>query len=54
MEHSNTELDKTILGFSCIIPSFRYSIIPELSFQILATLTFILGLDFDIWIDQYV
>jgi len=25
-------VSKTILGFSCIIPSFHYSIVPELSF----------------------
>jgi hypothetical protein len=40
MEHWNTGLNKTILGFSCIIP--------ELSFQILAILAFLWHLDFEI------
>jgi hypothetical protein len=41
MEHWNTGLIKTILGFSRVIPSFQYSNIPELSFQILVILTFL-------------
>jgi hypothetical protein len=45
-------VSETTLGFSCIIPSFRYSAIRESSFPNFVILTFICHLKFDIWISD--